>query len=66
MAYQEHGPCKRELMRLSQDLEAERLDKARMLQKKNSEVAYFKAELDSLLSEMKTTITNKKQKSIKF
>ena len=63
---QEHGPCRREFVRLQQDLEAERLDKQRLLVKKNSEVAYFKTELDQLLSEMKNTMVNKKQKSIKF
>jgi hypothetical protein len=30
-----------------------------MLAKKNSEVAYFKAELDSILSEMKNTMVKK-------
>lgn len=32
-----------------------------MLAKKNSEVAYFKSELDTLLSEMKSSFVNKKR-----
>lgn len=38
----------------------ERSDKQRMLNKKNAEVAYFKSELDALLSEMRNTMTSKK------
>ena len=38
----EHGPFKREISRLEQELAEERNDKARMLKKKNAEVAYFK------------------------
>eukprot|EP00347_Sterkiella_histriomuscorum_P002106 403369452 len=60
---QGHGPCKRELMRLSQEIEEERQDKIRLVSKKNAEVAYFKAELDALLSEMKNTIGNKNRKT---
>jgi len=62
----EHGPCKRELQRVEQELLEERNDKQRLLQKKNSEVAYFKAELDALLSEMRNTMTKKQSISIKF
>ncbi|CDW77663.1 UNKNOWN [Stylonychia lemnae] len=63
MTYQEHGPCKREITRLQQDLEEERVDKQRLLSKKNAEVSYFKSELDALLSEMKHIITSKQKRT---
>ena len=43
------------------ELEQERNDKLRMLSKKNNEVAYFKSELDSLLNDMKHTMTTSKK-----
>ena len=58
----EHTQCKREIQRLMDALEGERMDKARLLSKKNAEVSYFKSELDSLLGDMRTTIASKSMK----
>jgi hypothetical protein len=62
----EHGPCKREIQRLHETLEEERIDKARLLSKKNAEVAHFKAELDTLLSEMQSTFVKQKKSVNKY
>lgn len=53
--YLDHNLCHRQIQQLQQEVESERQDKVKMLQKKNSEVAYFKTELDSLLREIQET-----------
>ena len=58
-SFDDHGPCKREIKRLAQEIEEERQDKLRIVSKKNAEVAYFKSELDALLKEMKNTMAKK-------
>jgi hypothetical protein len=45
---------------MQQELEMERAEKLKMLAKKNAEVAYFKAELDTLLGEIQSATTKKK------
>ena len=51
----DHEPYKREIARLNQELEQERGSRAVLIGKKNAEIAYFKAELDGLLSEIANT-----------
>ena len=51
-AYLDHNLCTRRLKEAKDETEAERQDKIRILNKKNQEVAYFKAELDALLKEI--------------
>ena len=48
----DHAPYKREIARLTEELEQERSSRATLISKKNAEIAYFKSELDGLLSEM--------------
>ena len=50
-------PYKREIARLGQELEAEKALRSTLISKKNAEIAYFKNELDSLLSEIQSTST---------
>ena len=58
-------PLMREVDMLKSKLMQEREIRDQMLQKKNAEVSYFKAELDALLSEM-TNQFNKKSSSKKI
>lgn len=51
----DHGPCKREIARLNQELAQERSSRAVLIGKKNAEISYFKSELDGLLSEIANT-----------
>ena len=50
--YLDHNHCQRQLQHLQQELDGERAERVKLLQKKNAEVAYFKAELDALLGEI--------------
>ena len=54
----DHGPCRREIERLTHELEQERSSRAVLISKKNAEISYFKAELDGLLSEIANTATS--------
>ena len=51
----DHEPYKREIARLQEELEQERSGRSVLIAKKNAEIAYFKTELDGLLSEIANT-----------
>ena len=51
--------CSRKIKQLEEEIENEKNDKIRILTKKNQEVGYFKAELESLLNEIQKTATKK-------
>ena len=51
-AYLDHNLFNRKIQQLNEEVEAEKLEKVRLLSKKSQEVAYFKAELDGLLKEI--------------
>lgn len=55
---QEHAPCRRELQRLQQELIEERDLRSNLINKKNKEIAYFKNELDGLLTDIASTSTD--------
>lgn len=48
-------------MSMQQELDNEKNEKVKLLQKKNSEVAYFKQELDVLLGEIQASAMRKKR-----
>ena len=48
----DHASCRREIARLQLELQDEKDGRQTLIGKKNAEVAYFKAELDALLSEI--------------
>ena len=48
----DHDPYRREIARLNEELEMERASRANIITKKNAEIAYFKTELDGLLTEI--------------
>ena len=52
MASNDHEPCRKEIARLNEELKQERASRANIINKKNAEISYFKAELDALLSEI--------------
>ncbi len=54
-ALNEHAPCRREIGRLEQELVEEREIRSNLINKKNKEIAYFKNELDGLLTEIAST-----------
>jgi len=51
----ESEPYRKEIDRLMNEIEAERVEHARIITKKNAEISYFKQELDLLLNDMKST-----------
>ena len=51
----EQAPYKREIERLMGELESEKQRRGKLMAKKNAEIAYFKAELDTLLAELAST-----------
>lgn len=55
---QEHAPCRREIQRLQQELVEERDLRSNLINKKNKEIAYFKNELDGLLTDIASTSTD--------
>lgn len=55
IAHGGHEHCRREVTRLELELQDERESRSILIKKKNAEVAYFKAELDALLSEIQST-----------
>lgn len=57
-ALNEHAPCRREIGRLEQELVEEREIRSSCINKKNKEIAYFKNELDGLLTEIASTSTD--------
>lgn len=57
--YLDHNMCSRKIKQLEEEIENEKNDKIRILTKKNQEVGYFKAELESLLNEIQKTATKK-------
>jgi len=59
----DHGPCKREITRISEELEQERSSRALLISKKNAEITYFKTELDALLGEIASTSASSAKKS---
>ena len=60
----DYEPYKREIARLTEELNQERSGRAVLIGKKNAEIAYFKAELDGLLSEIaNTSVGSSAQKS---
>ena len=59
----DYEPYKREIARLTEELNQERSGRAVLIGKKNAEIAYFKAELDGLLSEIANTSASSAQKS---
>ena len=52
MTSNDHEPCRKEIARLNEELKQERASRANIINKKNAEISYFKAELDALLSEI--------------
>jgi len=61
----EHAPCRREIERLNGELQDEKISRGKVLAKKNAEIAYFKAELDTLLAELANqTASSKKHSAI--
>ena len=52
MASSDHEPYRKEIARLNEELKQERASRANIINKKNAEISYFKAELDALLSEI--------------
>ena len=50
-------PLIREINKMHHELQDERLERTRMIQKKNSEIAYFKAELETLMKEMQLMVS---------
>ena len=62
----EHGPCRREIDRLTEELRQERSSRSILISKKNAEIAYFKAELDGLLSEIANTSVGSKSANSPF
>ena len=54
----EHEPLRREIARLVEELQQEKASRANMINKKNAEIAYFKTELDALLSEIQTSASS--------
>jgi hypothetical protein len=48
----EHAPCRREIERLTAEIDCEKAERGKIMAKKNSEIAGFKAELDTLLTEL--------------
>lgn len=57
-AMSEHDPCRREISRLNEELQMEKASRANIICKKNAEIAYFKTELDGLLSEIQTSASS--------
>jgi len=51
----DHAACKREIARLTEELEQERSSRAVLIGKKNAEISFFKTELDGLLAEIANT-----------
>jgi len=51
----EHAPFRREIQRLNQELVEERDLRTNLINKKNKEIAYFKNELDGLLTDIAST-----------
>lgn len=47
-----NDPYRREIERLTAELDAEKAERGKMMARKNSEIAGFKAELDTLLTEL--------------
>jgi hypothetical protein len=60
----DQAPYKREIERLMGELESEKQSRGKLMAKKNAEIAYFKAELETLLAELAST--QAQQKNIKF
>ena len=54
----EHAPCRREIQRLTQELVEEKDMRSNLINKKNKEIAYFKSELDGLLTDIASTSTD--------
>ena len=52
IASSDHEPYRKEIARLNEELKQERASRANIINKKNAEISYFKAELDALLSEI--------------
>ena len=59
----DHEPYKREIARLTEELEQERSSRAILISKKNAEITYFKTELDALLGEIASTSASSAKKS---
>lgn len=51
----EGAPYRREIERLMGELESEKHSRSKLMAKKNAEIAYFKAELETLLAELAST-----------
>ena len=59
----DHAPCRREIARLTEELNLERSGRQVIIGKKNAEIAYFKTELDALLGEIANQSTTTAQSS---
>ena len=59
----EHEPYRKEITRLTEELQSERAARASQISKKNAEIAYFKNELDALLSDIQNTSASSKANS---